>query len=73
VLFYGVFANGIYRVWRVAGQEQTVLLALCGAWLVGTFSLSWDVDPITWFIFAMLLSAGLPRKLVESRVVAAVR
>ncbi len=58
VLFYGAFAHGMYRVWKIASQERTPFLVIIAAWLVGTSSLSWDVDTITWFIVAMLLSAG---------------
>ena len=56
-LYYGGLAHSIDRVRRVAGQEGTALVAVCAAWFVGTFSISWDVYVITWFIFAMLLSA----------------
>jgi O-antigen ligase len=57
-LFYGGLAHSMYRVWRVAGQEGTALIAICAAWFVGTLSISWDANLNTWFIFAMLLSVG---------------
>lgn len=57
-LFYVAFVLGLYKVWRVNRQERLVLLAICVTWLVGTFSLSWEVDTVTWFVLAMLFSAG---------------
>jgi O-antigen ligase len=57
VLFYGAFAHSIYRLWRGASQDRTLLAVISSGWLIGSLSLSWDVDPITWFIFAMLISA----------------
>jgi O-antigen ligase len=62
LLFYGAFAYGIYRVWMFANRERTFYLVIFTAWLIGTFSLSWDVDIITWFIVAMLFAAGSARE-----------
>jgi O-antigen ligase len=60
--FYGGIVLCILSVRRVGDQEGTALLVICAAWLVGTFSISWDAHPITWFMFAMLLSAGSARR-----------
>ena len=56
--FYGGLAYGVYRVWRFAGKEGKALVAVSAAWFVGTCSITWDSDLVTWFMFAMLLSAG---------------
>lgn len=56
--FYGGLVHSIYRVWRSAGKERTALVALSAAWFVGTCSISWDVNLVTWFMFSMLWAAG---------------
>ena len=62
VLFYGAFAFAICRIWKVERHERLVLLVVCVTWVVGTCSLSWEVDTVTWFILAILFSAGSVRK-----------
>lgn len=57
-LFYGGLLHSMYRVKKVAGPEGTALVAVCMAWFIGTFSISWDIHMITWFVVAILLSAG---------------
>ena len=65
VLFYVGVSYSVYCVWKIAGQEGTALVVICAAWLVGTLSISWDANPNTWFIFAMLLSAGRAQRAVR--------
>jgi O-antigen ligase len=55
--FYGTFLLGIGRTWRSDRREAYAMIAVCTAWLVGTLSLSWEVDTVTWFILAILFSA----------------
>ena len=65
-LFYGAIIMGVYRVWKVNPRERVALLAACAAWVVGTLSLSWELDTVTWFIFALLISAGAARQVRRS-------
>lgn len=58
LLFYGAFAHGMYRAWKFARQERTFFLVVIAAWLIGTLSLSWDVDITSWFLVAMLFASG---------------
>jgi O-antigen ligase len=62
-LFYGAMLLGIIRLWKRDRDEGVVMTVVCAAWLVGTFSLSWEVNTVTWFIFTMLFSAGSPRSI----------
>jgi O-antigen ligase len=59
--FYGAFLLGIARAWRSDRREASAMIAVFIAWLVGSLSLSWEVDTVTWFILAILFSAGSPR------------
>ena len=60
-LFFGAGLLGIRRTWRNNPQEGRAAVAVCAAWLVGSLSLSWEVNTVTWFILAMLFSAGSQR------------
>ena len=62
-LFYGAMLLGIIRLWKTDRAEGMAMSVVCAAWLVGTFSLSWEVNTVTWFIFTMIFSAGSPRSL----------
>jgi len=62
-LFYGAMLLGIIRLWKTDRDEGVVMTVVCAAWLVGTCSLSWEVNTVTWFLFAMLFSAGSPRSI----------
>jgi O-antigen ligase len=61
VLFYGAMLFGLTRLWKTDSREGAAMTALCAAWAVGSLSLSWEVNTITWFILTMLFSAGSPR------------
>lgn len=65
LFFYGGFAHSIYRAWRFAGREGKALVAVSAAWFVGTCSITWDSDLVTWFMLAMLLSAGSASRTVR--------
>ncbi len=60
-LFYGAFLLGIGRAYKSDPREANAMIAASAAWLVGTLSLSWEVDTVTWFILAILFSAGSSR------------
>jgi O-antigen ligase len=61
VLFYGAMLFGLTSLWKTDSREGAAMTALCAAWVVGSLSLSWEVNTITWFILTMLFSAGSPR------------
>jgi O-antigen ligase len=60
-LFYGALLLGIWGAWKSDRKEGRALIAACSAWFVGSLSLSWEVNTITWFMFAVLFSADAPR------------
>ena len=47
-LFYGAFLLGIGRAYKSDPREANAMIAASAAWLVGTLSLSWEVDTVTW-------------------------
>lgn len=57
-LFYGAILFGLLGAWKNDRREGRTLVALWSAWLVGAFSLSWEINTITWFMFALLFSAS---------------
>lgn len=60
-LFYGALMLGIWGGWKTDRKESRPMIAAWSAWLAGTFSLSWEIQTITWFLFALLFSAASPR------------
>jgi O-antigen ligase len=60
-LFYGALALGLWGVWKSDRKEARPLISAWSAWFAGTFSLSWEINTITWFMFALLFSAASPR------------
>jgi O-Antigen ligase len=63
-LFYGALAFGIWGVWTSDRKEARTLLAAWSACLVGSLSLSWEINTVTWFMFALLFSAAPARAAV---------
>ena len=68
LLFYGGLLCSLVSVWRCDYAERTVLLAVCAAWLVGSFSLSWEDHKVTWFILGFLVSTVPQRWQARSRI-----
>lgn len=68
VLFYGALLLGIRGMWMSDRKEGRTLIAACSAWFVGSLSLSWEIQTVTWFMFAMLFSADPPRSAVAISV-----
>jgi O-antigen ligase len=68
VLFYGAILFSLFTVWRSGYAERSVLIAVCVAWFIGTFSLSWEAHKVTWFIFGLLVSAVPQRRQVRSPI-----
>ncbi|MDR3727266.1 MAG: O-antigen ligase family protein [Terracidiphilus sp.] len=60
-LFYGALLVGLYGAWRSNRKESRVLIALWAAWIAGSLSLSWEINSITWFLFALLFSTASAR------------
>jgi O-antigen ligase len=56
LLFYSPFTLAMVQLDRVRSSESKWLLVVCAVWLVGTMALSWDDNPISWFLFAILWS-----------------
>lgn len=63
-LFYGALLIGIWGVWTSDRKEARTLIAAWSAWMVGSLSLSWEINTITWFMFALLFSAASGRSAV---------
>jgi O-antigen ligase len=68
LLFYGAILCSLFNVWRSGYAERSVLIAITVAWLIGTFSLSWETHKVTWFIFGLLVSAVPQRRQARSSV-----
>lgn len=60
-LFYGALLVGLYGAWQSNRKESRALIALWAAWIAGSLSLSWEINSITWFLFALLFSAASAR------------
>lgn len=61
LLFYGAVLLGFKQAWRGGHQELVALIGAWSAWFVGGMSLSWETETVTWFLFALLFSAGAAR------------
>jgi O-antigen ligase len=73
VLFYGAILCSLFTVWRSGYAERSFLVAVCVAWLIGTFSLSWEAHKVTWFMFGLLVSAVPQRRPARSLIAQATR
>lgn len=68
-LFYGAFLIGVGKSWQQDRREGWTMLAVCVAWFIGSLSLSWEVDTVTWFL-AAIVNSTLPAQIVSAEVAA---
>lgn len=59
--FYGAVLLGMRSAWKNDRREGHAMIVGFAAWAVGSLALSWEVNTITWFLFALLFSAGTPQ------------
>lgn len=58
LLFFGALALALARVWRKAAEHRTFASIFVLAWLVGTASLSWEKNKLTWLLFLLVAALG---------------
>ncbi len=71
-LFYGAFAYSLYFTLKIRSRERNLLVIISVIWLVGTLSISWDTNLVTWFILAILFSVSSIRHPAQTYTLAAV-
>lgn len=54
--FYGAFLIGLRRMWQQDREECWPMLVVCVAWFIGSLSLSWEVNTVSWFLVAIVNS-----------------
>jgi O-antigen ligase len=58
LLFYGALVCSFVSLLRCPHAERTMLVAVCAAWLVGSYSLSWESHKVTWFLLGLFVTGG---------------
>jgi O-antigen ligase len=66
LLFYGALVCGLVSVWKSDYMQRAFSIAVCAAWLVGSFSLSWELHKVTWFLLGLIVSATPEGRLARS-------
>lgn len=55
MFFLSIFIVLIKAIQASSRQDRTFLLILFLTWIVGTFSLTWEYMPYTWFVFGLIV------------------
>jgi O-antigen ligase len=55
-LLYGALLIGLARMWRHDRRQGRFLLAASIAWFIGSLSLSWESQTVTWFLIGIVNS-----------------
>lgn len=57
-LFYGALLSALRGTLKSERLEGRTFVAVSSCWFVGALTLSWELNTVTWFIFALLFSAS---------------
>lgn len=78
-LLYAALLAGFMAMWRQDRREGRTLALACMAWFIGSLSLSWEANTVTWFLVVManstlqghpvLLQADAPAPRLQRQVI----